>query len=125
MALFPEALPLLVREPVDDDLTLKLYEAAFALMAEAGIQEHEQVDVLTLIDIVVLGSALDSMAPVPLWQPGEVHVPTLFRASHHGDDAGRSLRGLQLAISAIADHIIKVGSRTGGQSPALTTEEEP
>lgn len=110
MAIFPGALPLLVRKPVDDETTLKLYNAAFDLLREAGIREEDQVDVLTLLDILVLGSALDSMAPTPLWVPGGNEVPTLTRAARHGDDPERSLRGLEIAIAATAEHILRLGA---------------
>ncbi|MCO1339373.1 hypothetical protein BJH93_10795 [Kocuria polaris] len=110
MAIFPGALPLLVRKPVDDETTLKLYNAAVELLAEAGIREEQQVDVLTLLDILVLGSALDSMAPHPLWVPAGAEVPALARAARHGDDPGRGLRGLEIAIAAAADHILTLGA---------------
>lgn len=112
MAVFPEALPLLVRKPVDDAVTLRLYNAAVELLCEAGIREEDQVDVLTVLDILVLGSALDSMVPAPLWAPEGADVPALARAAQHGDDGGRSLRGLEIAISAAAEHILWLGAES-------------
>ncbi|WP_102157740.1 TetR/AcrR family transcriptional regulator [Zhihengliuella halotolerans] len=109
MAIFPEALSLLVRKPVDDETTLKLYNAAFELLNEAGIPTEAQVDVLTFLDILVLGSALDSMAPTPLWIPDGAEVPALARAAGHGDNPDRSLRGLEIAIAAAAEYILGLG----------------
>lgn len=110
MAVFPAAMPVLVRKPVDDETTLELYEAAFRLLDEAGIGAEQQVDVATTLDILVLGSALDSMAPVPLWRTGDAEVPILSRAAQRGDDTRRSTRGLELAVEALADFILRLGA---------------
>lgn len=122
MATFPKVLPLLVRKSVDDELTLKLYDAAFALLDEAGIPPEEQVDVMTTLDILVLGSALDALAPTPLWRPGEAEVPTLARAALSGDDVDRSRRGLEIAIEALADHILRRGSAARPEAESRNLE---
>ncbi|MCM1013035.1 MULTISPECIES: TetR/AcrR family transcriptional regulator [unclassified Brevibacterium] len=99
MAKLPAAMPLLVGSPVDDLPTLRIYEVAFAILDEIGIPAEDQVDVVSMLDAVVLGSALDRGAPVPMWQPGDHAVPHLQRAVPFGDDDDRSARGLELAIT--------------------------
>ncbi len=105
MAQLPAALPLLVGSPVDDVPTLEIYEVAFALLTEIGIPKELQVDMVAMLDAVVLGSAVDGSAPVPIWRPGDLDLPHLGPATAFGDDTGRADRGLDLAISAVVAFI--------------------
>lgn len=105
MARLPAAMPLLVGARVDDFPTLRIYEVAFAILNEIGIEHSQQVDFVSMLDALVLGSALDRGAPVPVWQPGDHDVPYLRRASAAGDDDHRTDRGLEIAITAVVSHI--------------------
>lgn len=123
MAQLPAALPLLVGAPVDDVRTLEIYEVAFALLTEIGVAEDQQVDVVAMLDAVILGSAVDGSAPVPLWRTGDLDLPHLERAVSCGDDVGRADRGLSLAISAMIAFIesrVREGRSASG-SPDTTT----
>lgn len=112
MAALPAAMPLLAASPVDDLPTLRIYEVAFAILDEIGIPTERQVDVVSMLDAIVLGSALDRGAPVPVWQPGNYDVPLLRRAAMTGDDDERTDRGLELAINGAVSTIEALAERT-------------
>lgn len=117
MARLPGAMPLLVGARVDDFPTLRIYEVAFAILNEIGIEHSKQVDFVSMLDALVLGSALDRGAPVPVWQPGNHDVPLLKRASAVGDDDQRTDRGLEIAITAVVSHLEALSS-----SPTIRSE---
>ncbi|MFD7553360.1 TetR/AcrR family transcriptional regulator [Streptomyces sp. NPDC059835] len=68
-AAYPRAIPLLMTNPVRAPKVLAQYERAVALLREAGFAEPEVMPLLTALENLVLGSALDLAAPEAMWEP--------------------------------------------------------
>lgn len=68
-AAYPRAIPLLMTTPVRAPRVLAHYERAVALLLAAGFAEPEVMPLLTALENLVLGSALDLAAPEAMWEP--------------------------------------------------------
>ncbi|WP_053005158.1 TetR/AcrR family transcriptional regulator C-terminal domain-containing protein [Kocuria sp. SM24M-10] len=96
----PWLVPVVIGQPVQDGPTLAIYEALLGLLDEAGIPEEQWVPVATMLDIIVLGSALDAASPVPLWPNAPKRYPHLAGIAAFQDTEGRKLKGLEVAVDA-------------------------
>ncbi|MGX1133965.1 AcrR family transcriptional regulator [Streptomyces glaucescens] len=67
-AAHPRAIPLLMTSPVRAPRVLAQYERAVALLLAAGFPLPEVMPVITALENVVLGSALDLAAPETMWE---------------------------------------------------------
>lgn len=76
----PMAIPALVGEPVDDDATLEIYESLAQVLQTAGFAGPSLLGGLSLVDVLVLGSAIDAASPEPLWCASEMRHPALWKA---------------------------------------------
>ncbi|MFI1361109.1 TetR/AcrR family transcriptional regulator C-terminal domain-containing protein [Streptomyces sp. NPDC020898] len=80
-AAHPRAIPLLATAPVRAPVALAQYERAVALLLDAGFPKERVMAVLTALDNLVLGSALDLAAPETMWEPGaDSETPLLAEA---------------------------------------------
>lgn len=100
----PAALPLLVGAAVDDSLTLQIYEVLFTILDQAGVKQDRQLAVAAMLDAIVIGSAIDSASPDPLWS-AEEKLPRLAALADPEAMTRRTLDGLDLAISAAVAQI--------------------
>lgn len=100
----PAALPLLVGAAVDDSLTLQIYEVLFTILAQAGVEQDRQMAVAAMLDAIVIGSAIDSASPDPLWT-AEEKLPRLAALADPEAMTRRTLDGLDLAVSAAVAQI--------------------
>lgn len=72
MAAHPHVVPLLTAQTVTNPLTLAWYEQLAGVLRDAGFGPDELLHVVTVLDNFVLGSALDSAAPLDVWaDPGD------------------------------------------------------
>ncbi|MEI4743336.1 TetR/AcrR family transcriptional regulator [Rhodococcus erythropolis] len=97
----PAAIPLLLGRVVDDSPTLHAYEKLASILTEAGVPSSRQIEVITLIDAIVLGSAVDSFSPNPLWKENISDTPHLHRAIMSSTATSRVHAGLEMGILAI------------------------
>lgn len=112
----PWLVPVVIGQPVQDEPTLAIYETLFGLLDEAGTPEEQWVPAATMLDIIVLGSALDASSPVPLWpNPPETYPHLAGTVSSH-DTEERKIKGLCVAIEA-ATSWIQTHSRQPQPSP--------
>ncbi|MFF8956883.1 TetR/AcrR family transcriptional regulator [Streptomyces sp. NPDC014894] len=81
-AAHPRAIPLLTASPVRAPRVLEQYEAAVGVLLGAGFAERDVLVVITALENLVLGSALDLAAPESMWEPadGGSATPGLARA---------------------------------------------
>ncbi len=98
LATAPGVVIVLVSSPVQDALTLAIYEALFEILRDIGIPVDRRMAFAAMIDAVVLGSAVDAGSPVPLWQADPAENPELFAAAAREDDASRASAGFALAV---------------------------
>lgn len=68
-AAYPRAIPLLMTNPVRAPRVLAHYERAVALLLAADFAEPVVMPLLTALENLILGSALDLAAPEAMWEP--------------------------------------------------------
>ncbi|OSZ59651.1 TetR family transcriptional regulator [Streptomyces pharetrae CZA14] len=82
-AAHPRAIPMLTTSPVRAPRVLAQYERAVALLLDAGFPLPDVMPVLTALENLVLGSALDLAAPSTMWEiADDTATPWLARALH-------------------------------------------
>ncbi|KJY45552.1 TetR/AcrR family transcriptional regulator C-terminal domain-containing protein [Streptomyces sp. A1547] len=68
-AAYPRVIPLLMTTPVRAPRVLAQYERAVGMLLAAGFTRHQVMPLLTALENLVLGSALDLAAPEAMWEP--------------------------------------------------------
>ncbi len=111
----PWLLPVVVGQPVDDRPTQAIYEVLFALLEEAGLPEDEWMAAATMLDVIVLGSALDASSPVPLWQNVAPEFTRLTGPVASRDTETRKLDGFAMAVDAALAWIGRRSPRCAAQ----------
>ncbi|MDA5282001.1 TetR/AcrR family transcriptional regulator C-terminal domain-containing protein [Streptomyces sp. Isolate_45] len=101
-AAYPRAIPLLMTTPVRAPAVLAQYERAVALLLSAGFGEEQVMPLLTGLENLVLGSALDLAAPEAMWEPS-TQTPLLARALAAGGP-GRADAAFDLGLEALLAH---------------------
>lgn len=115
-AAHPRAIPMLTTSPVRAPRVLQQYERVAALLLDTGFAREVVMPIITGLDNIVLGSALDMSAPEEMWVVGEgVDAPRLTLAqSATGTD--RSGQAFELALSgflARCQGLLEGGGRPG------------
>ncbi|MHA7293444.1 TetR/AcrR family transcriptional regulator [Arthrobacter sp. HLT1-21] len=105
MGLHPMVIPALVGESVDDEPTLEIYEALAQILETAGFREGLLLDALSVVDLLVLGSAIDAASPEPPWEPSEHDHPALSRALAARADIGRQDSAFTLGLDAVVTEL--------------------
>ncbi|WP_030156247.1 TetR/AcrR family transcriptional regulator [Streptomyces sp. NRRL S-244] len=75
----PQVIPLLMTTPVRAPRVLAQYERAVAMLLAAGFARGRVMPLLTALENLVLGSALDLAAPEAMWEPSP-DTPLLAQA---------------------------------------------
>lgn len=115
-AAHPRAIPLLTTAPVRTPTVLDQYDQAAVLLHDAGFPRSTVLTVLTGLENVVLGSALDLAAPRPYLEvPQDGSTPELARA-HEESDPGRADAAFELALSGYLEHCRRQLDRNPGDS---------
>ncbi|MGW0546393.1 TetR/AcrR family transcriptional regulator C-terminal domain-containing protein [Streptomyces altiplanensis] len=103
-AAHPRAIPLLMTSPVRAPKVLGHYERAARLLLDAGFGPADVMVVISALENLVLGSALDMAAPETMWElPDETATPWLARAlAAAGPD--RTHAAFDLALEGFMAH---------------------
>ncbi|MHA7155704.1 TetR/AcrR family transcriptional regulator C-terminal domain-containing protein [Arthrobacter sp. TMN-50] len=101
MGLHPMVIPALVGESVDDAPTLEIYETLAQILESAGFQDGLLLAALSLVDLLVLGSAIDAASPEPPWEPRAHTHPALSRALAAQADSRRQDTAFALGLDAV------------------------
>ncbi|MFF3403623.1 TetR/AcrR family transcriptional regulator [Streptomyces sp. NPDC002659] len=97
-AAHPRAIPVLMTSPVRAPRILELYERAVALLLDTGFPLPDVMPVITGLENVVLGSALDLAAPETMWEIADsTATPHLAKALDAIGDH-RADRAFELAL---------------------------
>ena len=102
LSLHAKAIPLLVGEAVTDAPTLEIYERLAVLLAGAGFDDSQVILGISVLDILCLGSSVDTAGPSAAWRAGPETEPVLHRAmdgSRH-QHGGRSDAAFEAGLSA-------------------------
>lgn len=84
LTLHAKAIPLLVGEAVTDSPTLEIYERLASLLAGAGFDDAQVILGISVLDILCLGSSVDTAGPSAAWQATPDTEPVLHRAMATG-----------------------------------------
>lgn len=104
-AAHPRAIPLLTTSKVAAPEALAQYERAVALLLEAGFPENAVMILISALDNIVLGSALDLAAPETMWEPApNGSTPLLAKALATIDNGRRADAAFELALTAFLNH---------------------
>ncbi|MGR8010853.1 TetR/AcrR family transcriptional regulator [Streptomyces hypolithicus] len=99
-AAHPRAIPLLMTSPVRAPKVLDHYERAVRLLLDAGFATADVMVVISALENLVLGSALDMAAPETMWElPDETTTPGLADALAAAGP-GRTHAAFELALGA-------------------------
>jgi AcrR family transcriptional regulator len=90
-AAHPRAIPLLMASPIRAPEVLAQYERAVGLLLDAGFAPGDVLTVLTALEDLVLGSALELAAPPTMWAPSD------------SSDTPRLAEALAAAPASLAD----------------------
>jgi AcrR family transcriptional regulator len=104
-AAHPRAIPLLMTHQVAAPEVLAQYERAVALLLEAGFPEESVMSLLTVLDNIAVGSALDLAAPETMWEPApDGSTPLLARALGTVGPGRRADAAFELALAGFLNH---------------------
>ncbi|XVU28516.1 TetR/AcrR family transcriptional regulator [Actinoplanes sp. CA-054009] len=105
----PKVVPFLTAQTVSDPLTLSAYETLAQVLRTAGFRDEDLLHAVTILDCLVLGSALDAGAPLDVWaaspDPSSA-LGTAIRAAQAdpGDRSQRSFEiGLRIVLTGLAE----------------------
>lgn len=106
-ATHPRLIPLLTAQTVSAPDVMQIYDDLATVLGEWGLPEDRLLDVITILDSFVIGSALDLVAPDEVWEPTRAGSPQLaagIRAAPAGRvRADRAFDlGVDLLLSGIA-----------------------
>ncbi|WP_330296122.1 TetR/AcrR family transcriptional regulator [Streptomyces sp. NBC_00503] len=118
-AAYPRAIPLLMTTPVRAPAVLAQYEQAVALLLGAGFRAEQVMPLLTGLENLVLGSALDLAAPETMWEPSP-QTPLLAGALA-AQGPGRAEAAFEVGLAAFlayaAESLRSEGERGGPTAP--------
>ncbi|CAK7283532.1 TetR/AcrR family transcriptional regulator [Streptomyces sp. RM1] len=103
-AAHPRAIPLLMTSPVRAPRVLDQYERAVTRLLEAGFEPAGIMTLITALENLVLGSALDLAAPEAMWEPADrASTPRLAAALAAVGDR-RADRAFEVGLTAFLNH---------------------
>lgn len=103
MSAHPLALPLMVRESVNDETALGIYESAAQVFAAAGFTSEQTIVVMTLIENLAIGTAVDEAAPVVPWAGDPSRHVALTKALDSVVPGTRGMLAFEFGVDAIVD----------------------
>lgn len=99
----PRLVPLLATTTVRNPAVIEAYDAMVGLLTDVGFRAEEIIDVLTALENLIIGSALDLAAPEVMWEiPDDTPAPRLaaaLAAAPTGPD--RADRAFEAGLTAL------------------------
>jgi AcrR family transcriptional regulator len=103
-AAHPKAIPLLMTSPVRAPRVLEQYERAVTVLLDAGFAPGDVMPLITALENLVLGSALDLAAPETMWElTEEAPTPRLAEALAAVGE-GRAERAFEVGLEGLIRH---------------------
>ncbi|MFH8342409.1 TetR/AcrR family transcriptional regulator [Streptomyces sp. AM6-12] len=116
-AAHPRAIPLLMTSPVRAPRVLDQYERAVTRLLDAGFESAGIMALITALENLVLGSALDLAAPETMWElPDRAATPHLAAALAAAGDH-RADRAFEVGLSAVLNHARTLRGTGGFRKP--------
>jgi AcrR family transcriptional regulator len=103
-AAHPRAIPMLMTSPVRAPRVIEQYEQVAGLLLDAGFAPEAVMPVITGLDNIVLGSALDMSAPEAMWVVGEEAEAPRLAAAQAATGPARADLAFDLTLAGFLDH---------------------
>ncbi|MFJ3644948.1 TetR/AcrR family transcriptional regulator [Streptomyces murinus] len=103
-ATHPRAIPLLMTSPVRAPRVLDQYERAVTLLLDAGFAPAGIMALITALENLVLGSALDLAAPETMWELADRAATPLLAAALAAAGDHRADRAFEVGLAAFMKH---------------------
>ncbi|WP_328473108.1 TetR/AcrR family transcriptional regulator C-terminal domain-containing protein [Actinoplanes sp. NBC_00393] len=98
----PRLIPMLTAHTVSSPDVIHMYDDIATVLSAAGIPTARLLDVITVLDSFVIGSALDVAAPDQVWDAAQARTPVLIAAiSAAGHGRPRADRAFELGLDLI------------------------
>ena len=107
-AAHPRLVPMLTAQTVSSPEVMRIYDDLAEVLSHQRVPADRLLDVLTILDSFVIGSALDAVAPDQVWDAGQATQPDLRRAietSSHGRD--RADQAFELGMDLILEGLTR------------------
>jgi len=109
----PKLIPMLTAHTVSSPDVVHMYDDIATVLTAAGIPAEQLLDVMTVLDSFVIGSALGIAAPDQIWDPAHARTPALIAAiAAGGRGRARADRAFELGLDVV------LGALTGLRIPA-------
>lgn len=118
MSAHPLALPLMVREAVSDETALGIYESAAQVFTAAGFTSEQTIVVMTLIENLGIGTAVDEAAPVVPWAGDPSRHVALTKALDSVTPGTRGMLAFEFGLDAIVDAMERLLAQNIAQQQA-------
>jgi AcrR family transcriptional regulator len=106
----PRLIPMLTAQTVSAPDVMRIYDDLARVLSAAGIQEGRLLDVITVLDSFVIGSALDLVAPDEVWDADQAEAPELVRAIRSATPGRtRADRAFELGIDLLLGGLGELG----------------
>ncbi|WP_328909826.1 TetR/AcrR family transcriptional regulator C-terminal domain-containing protein [Streptomyces sp. NBC_00234] len=103
-AAHPRTIPLLTMNPVRTPKVLSQYEQAVRLLLGVGFPITEVMAVITALENLVLGSALDLAAPETMWEPADAAATPRLTEALAAMGPARADAAFEMALEAFMAH---------------------
>ncbi|GAB1332894.1 TetR/AcrR family transcriptional regulator C-terminal domain-containing protein [Streptomyces sennicomposti] len=103
-AAHPRAISMLMTSPVRAPRVIEQYERVAGLLLEAGFPPKTVMPVITGLDNIVLGSALDMSAPEVMWVAGEETQAPRLALAQAATGPARADRAFDLTLAGFLTH---------------------
>jgi AcrR family transcriptional regulator len=108
-AAHPRLVPMLTAQTVSSPEVMRIYDDLSGILAEHRIPADRLLDVITVLDSFVIGSALDAVAPDQVWDADQAGSPELAEAIRGTQaDRGRADRAFELGLDVMLDGLTRV-----------------
>ncbi|MDI6100268.1 TetR/AcrR family transcriptional regulator C-terminal domain-containing protein [Actinoplanes sp. NEAU-A12] len=109
----PRLIPMLTAHTVSSPDVVHMYDDIATVLHSAGIPTAQLLDVITVLDSFVIGSALDIAAPDQVWDPTHARTPVLVAAIEAaGQGRERADRAFELGLGLILGALATLPART-------------
>ncbi|MFI5805048.1 TetR/AcrR family transcriptional regulator C-terminal domain-containing protein [Streptomyces sp. NPDC051561] len=117
-AAHPRAIALLMTSPVRAPRAIEQYERVAGLLVDAGFALDEVMPVITGLDSIVLGSALDMSAPEVMWVVAKETDAPRLAAAQQATGPLRADRAFDLTLAGFMAHCRAVRPGLKGRGSA-------
>ena len=111
-AAHPRLVPFLTAQTVSAPDVMRIYDDMARILSAAGLPHSRLLDIITVLDSFVIGSALDLIAPDEVWDAGQAKSAELREAIASADSGRlRADRSFDLGLDLLLGGLAGIGAR--------------